>query len=113
MSAPPSPDDFRIEQRPRADGATVVSVFGEVDLSTADQLEAALQGLAAERRTAVLDLSRVEFMDSSGIGVLVRATRDAERDGWSFLLAAELSEPVSRLFTVSGMHEYLQVDAGS
>jgi anti-anti-sigma factor len=110
MSAPPHPDEFRIEQHRRADGATVVAVFGEVDLATSGQLEAALQGLAAQKRTAVLDLSRVEFIDSSGIGVLVRATRDAQRDGWSFLLAAELSEAVQRLFTVSGMHEHLRLD---
>jgi len=107
---PPSHDDFRIEQRERPDGATLVSVFGEVDLATADQLEATLEGLAAQKRTAVLDLSRVDFMDSSGIGVLVRATHEAQRDGWTFLLSAELSESVSRLFTVSGMHEHLPVE---
>jgi stage II sporulation protein AA (anti-sigma F factor antagonist) len=110
MSAPPSPDDFRIEQLARADGATVVSVFGEVDLSTAGQLESTLRALAAQKRAAVLDLSQVEFMDSSGISVLVRAARDAQRDGWSFALAAELSKSVERLFTVSGMHEHLPID---
>ncbi|MDX6734023.1 MAG: anti-sigma factor antagonist, partial [Baekduia sp.] len=53
------------------------------------------------------------FMDSSGIGVLVRATRDADRDGWSFALAAELPEAVSRLFTLSGLDEFLHVDGVS
>jgi anti-sigma B factor antagonist len=110
---PPAPHDFRIEQRERADGATVISVFGEVDLSTADQLEAALAALAAHRRATVLDLSGVEFMDSSGIGVLVRATRDADRDGWSFALAAELPEALSRLFTLSGLDEFLHLDGAS
>ena len=81
-----------------------VRVFGEIDLATCEGLRDRLCLIVADSADdLVLDCTELEFMDSSGIGVLVRATRDAQRDGWSFLLAAELSEPVSRLFAISGM----------
>lgn len=52
-------------------GATVISVVGELDLSTAPQLEECLQTATATTNVLV-DLGACEFIDSTGIAVLVR-----------------------------------------
>jgi anti-anti-sigma factor len=110
MADPLSPDEFRIEHRSRDDGAVVVSVFGDVDLSTCPQLREALDRLAAQNRHAVLKLIGVEFMDSSGLNLLVQVTRRSRRHGWAFTIRPELSDAVSRLFELTAMDGYLSFE---
>ena len=108
---PDLPPSFRIDEHPRPDGATVLAVSGELDLSTCPQLGDALARHSAERQAVVLDLTGLEFMDSTGLNLLVGATRDARRDGWSFALDPNLSGEVARLFDVTGMRDHLPFDA--
>ncbi|HEV7752357.1 MAG TPA: STAS domain-containing protein [Baekduia sp.] len=110
MTHPMPPDEFRIEQRPREDGAVVVSVFGDLDLATCPQLDQTLSRLAAAKRFAVLELIGVEFMDSTGLNLLIQATREARRDGWSFAIRPELPDTVARLFELTGMNGHLPFD---
>jgi anti-sigma B factor antagonist len=65
------------------DGSPTVTVAGEVDLATAPRLRAALVGILEDGNAdAVVDLAAVEFIDASGIGVLVWAASLAgERGG--------------------------------
>lgn len=54
------------------DGASVVSVTGDVDVSNADRLRDALDRVLANGEDRlVVDLRGVPFMDSTGLGVLV------------------------------------------
>lgn len=110
MTDPLPPDPFRLDERPRDDGAVVVSVFGELDLATCPQLRAVLDRLATEKRTAVVDLAGVAFMDSTGLNLLAQATREARRDGWTFALAPELPDAVARLFEITSMTAHLPFD---
>ena len=51
---------------------TVVTVDGDVDMSTAPELEERLSGLSdGGARNLVVDLTKVDFLDSSALGVLV------------------------------------------
>jgi anti-sigma B factor antagonist len=68
-------------------GAVVVRVQGEVDAATAPRMGDAVTDLLERRRKVILDLERVEFMDLHGLGVLMRATRQARSDGGSFAIA--------------------------
>lgn len=65
------------------DGCPVLVVHGEVDLSTGSRLmeagSAALQ--EATGRPVVLDLSAVDFLSSSGLGLLVALDEEARRSG--------------------------------
>ncbi|MFI6476098.1 MULTISPECIES: STAS domain-containing protein [unclassified Streptomyces] len=55
---------------------TVLRVSGELDLVTAPRLRRQVHEAVAEgRRDVVLDLSGVQFCDSSGVGVLIAARR--------------------------------------
>jgi len=70
------PSGCTIEER-RIDGVIVVAVSGTVDTITAPQLDAAIAAAAAETPAAiVVDLAAVDFLASSGMGVLVAAHAD-------------------------------------
>ncbi|SOJ52604.1 Anti-sigma-F factor antagonist RsfB [Mycobacterium simulans] len=75
--APGDSRAFGIEER-QVDRAVVLTVSGEVDMLTAPQLEAAIDtALAAKPLTLIVDLSKVEFLASAGISVLVAAHAEA------------------------------------
>jgi anti-sigma B factor antagonist len=63
-------------------GTAVLRVAGEIDLLTVEQLRAALdQALAGTRRSVVVDVQGVSFVDCAGIGLLVDAQWRARRRG--------------------------------
>ena len=69
-------ESFGIVQRPLDERTTVVAVEGELDLARAPSLKWALiDALEAGRNKLVVDLSPTEFMDSTGLGVLVAVNR--------------------------------------
>lgn len=95
--------------RSERDGAQhVVQVFGELDLCSAVLLERALiEAEASDALQLVLDLSALEFIDSTGIGMLVAATaRDAGRDA-PRLAMLRPPEPVQRVIELSGVAGHL------
>lgn len=95
--------------RERRGPVRVLSLAGELDLGTADELRDALD-LSAEDglRRVVVDLGGVPFCDSSGLNVLLRARLDAEAAGLSLELAG-LRPPVARLFAITGATDVLVV----
>ncbi|MFI7658516.1 STAS domain-containing protein [Micromonospora parva] len=70
------------------DDVTVVAAAGDVDLDTGDTLRNALRHAADMGGHIVVDLSRVHLIDSTGLGLLVRAHRDARERGAALCLAA-------------------------
>jgi anti-anti-sigma factor len=68
------------------DGATTISVQGEIDIATAGRLRDAIEPHMGHEQTIVLDLSGVEFMDSSCVSVLVQARGSPTADGGSLVL---------------------------
>ncbi|HVU60378.1 MAG TPA: STAS domain-containing protein [Mycobacteriales bacterium] len=74
------PISCKVEQLPTA---TVVHVYGEVDVAGAPVLREALISVLAEPCShLIVDLSGVDFLDSTGIGVIVAAhTRALAQNG--------------------------------
>ncbi|WDZ83221.1 STAS domain-containing protein [Micromonospora cathayae] len=70
------------------DDVTVVTSTGDIDLDTGDTLRAALGHAADMGGDVVVDLTRVHLVDSTGLGLLVRAHRDAHDRGALLCLAA-------------------------
>ncbi|WP_433261174.1 STAS domain-containing protein [Micromonospora vinacea] len=70
------------------DGTTVIAAAGDIDLDTGDNLRTALRHVAEVGGHVVVDLSRVHIIDSTGLGLLVRAHRDARERGVTLCLAA-------------------------
>jgi anti-sigma B factor antagonist len=101
--------DFGLLDEAVSERVHVVSPTGEVDALTAPQLGRRLLTLADQGKTRlVVDLSRVTFMDSTGIGVLLDALRrlTARRGG---LVLVCPTERILRPFEVTGLVGYLKI----
>ncbi|HEX6476067.1 MAG TPA: STAS domain-containing protein [Acidimicrobiales bacterium] len=87
----------------------VLTVRGEVDLASAPKLAAAMTELMDRGHTNVaLDLGSVEFIDSSGLGVLVGSLRRLREDGGDLVLRAA-SPAVTRILELTGLDGLLPV----
>jgi anti-sigma B factor antagonist len=80
--------------------ALVVEVQGEIDLSTAGEVRVAAD--APEAGRLVLDLRGVDFMDTSGIRLVVELMRAEEAGGPELAVVAD-HYPVLRLFDMAGL----------
>lgn len=101
----PSPTPFSITTT-RVSGSTCVTVRGELDIATADQLHTVLNDEAAHGGTLVLDTSKLEFIDSTGIRVLVIAWQESQRDGFNLRLTRG-SDPVMHALKLVGLLDEL------
>ncbi|MEA2307459.1 MAG: anti-sigma factor antagonist [Solirubrobacteraceae bacterium] len=94
-------------------GLSVIELAGVLELATVAALEAELDRLAEEGRSVVLDLRRVEFMDSSGLAVILRFGARA-KDGPFDLVVVRGPRAVQRLFEMTGTDALLQMlDVGA
>jgi anti-sigma B factor antagonist len=83
------------------DGIPVLELEGEVDGHFAPVLRSLLKAKAKAACPAlVLDLSRLSFIDSTGIAALVEYVRDAVSFGGALCLVG-LTEPVRSIFTIA------------
>lgn len=82
----------------------VVLPAGELDLATAPRLAAALTGTVAPR--VVLDLRRLTFVDSSGIGVIIKFHRHFAVEGVRFALVKG-ADQVQRAFAIAHVEPLL------
>jgi len=87
------------------DGTTVVVLSGEIDIATAERALARITAATADG-CVVVDLSAVEFIDASGVNMLVRALRGATRLQHHLLLAGPTRQ-LSRILDVLGLRDVL------
>ncbi|MFF1519895.1 STAS domain-containing protein [Streptomyces sp. NPDC058305] len=83
-------------------GIRVVSLSGELDADSAEELRRAVRPDQAGPSWTVLDLSAVTFMDSSAVNVLVAARRDVTAGGGWIRLAAP-TDAVLRVIEIVGL----------
>jgi anti-sigma B factor antagonist len=93
----------------RNDHATVVALAGELDLYNAEGVREALFAAAADADRLVVDLSEVQFIDSTALGVLIEA-RSKLADKRNFLLAAPQLE-TRRALEISGLDRHFAIVA--
>lgn len=90
-------------------GAPRLVVSGELDLSSAEELEAQLRQLeSSEPELLVLDLRELEFMDSTGLRVVIAADARA-RDRGARLVVVRAPEEVDRVFRLTRMDQHLEL----
>jgi anti-anti-sigma factor len=102
----PAPFSVGVEQ---ADARTVVVARGELDLATAPELEDVLLPPLRDGADIVLDLRPLEFMDSTGVRVIVAAHHAAEEHGGTFALAVVPDGPIGRVLEISGLDAVLRI----
>jgi anti-sigma B factor antagonist len=100
MATPP--EDFSIAAHER-EGRAHLTLRGELDLATAPELEELLEA-RIDSGDVVLDLRALEFMDSSGVRVLVAAHTRAGRAGTRLIVVRpERGSAVRKIIEISGL----------
>jgi anti-sigma B factor antagonist len=92
------------------DGHVVVALRGELDVTGAADVEAAITPLVARGRYLVIDMSALDFIDCSSLRALPRARALARRGGGDVVLAAPQPH-ARRLLTLTGHDEVFWVQA--
>jgi anti-sigma B factor antagonist len=104
-------DEFRTAVASLSSELALISVSGELDLYTAQRLQARIdEAGAVGADTVVVDLSEVSFIDSTALAVLVQETRRLEGRGHSLVLVT--NDPrTKRVVEVTGLNRVLRTYA--
>jgi anti-anti-sigma factor len=90
-----------------ASGARVVKLIGEIDVANADALGEKLDGLiGTDDARLVVDLSALEFIDSSGIAMLLRAARRVDS-----IAMRNPTDVVRRIIECTGLADTLHIES--
>jgi len=88
---------------------TVLSAAGEIDLSTSENLDGAVvEALDQGTSHLTLDLSEVTFLDSSGLGVIVKALKRAKEVNVTFDVVAA-NDRVLKVFKLTGLDAVIEI----
>jgi anti-sigma B factor antagonist len=99
---------FTVQLQPRAD-ATLIVVSGELDIASAPELEQALDQIRPESTTLVIvDLRGLEFMDSTGLSIIVRAHQRLSEHNCELTLIKGPPQ-VQRLLDLTGLADRLRL----
>ncbi len=104
LGSPPVQTHFRVETR-REDSAIVLAVSGELDLASSPALEEELTRIGdSGSEILILDLRELDFMDSTGLSVIVKAHQRSQESGRRFGLVKGRPQ-VQRLLSLTGVAE--------
>ena len=102
--------DFLIEHDP-LEHAHLVTASGELDVAAAPQLSAILtMGAVSSQSVVVLDMGGATFIDSTALGVVIRAA-DQLREAGKLLFVVAPEGPVSRLLELTNLKQHFSVYA--
>ncbi len=94
--------DLSLDAR-EAEGRTVLEVGGEIDVYTAPKLRDAISDLVADGKYhLIVDMEKVDFLDSTGLGVLVGGLKKVRaHDGSMELICTQ--ERLLKIFRITGL----------
>jgi anti-sigma B factor antagonist len=109
-----TPAPFDVQSDKLEDGVHTFAVVGELDLNTAPDLEEPLTAAldSAEDAQVVIDLSSCEFIDSTGIALIVRAWQRVDREageGKGRLVICSSNDQVQRLLKITGVESSISM----
>lgn len=103
-------DQLKIDIR-NEDGRAILTLDGELDMANAPLFQSALDGADLASATAlVLDLQQLQFIDSTGLRIIL-ATRERCRERGQEFAITPGSDQVQRLLSVTGVGEHLRTVA--
>jgi len=94
---------FEIRESVDADGVVRIALLGELDIAVADGVEERLREQRDDGDHVRLDLSQLEFIDSSGVRAIVLGLRDARRAGRELEVDRRISPSVTRMIGIMGI----------
>ncbi|RJP27255.1 MAG: anti-sigma factor antagonist [Actinobacteria bacterium] len=90
-------------------GIPVVELEGEIDLSTSPVFKETVYGVIESGKIdVIIDLNALEFMDSTGLGVLVAALKKTSMEGGSIRLICN-KRNILKVFTVTGLDKVFSI----
>lgn len=88
---------------------TILSVHGEIDMATCPQLRQEIVAQISGGNThLVIDLGGVEFIDSTGLGVLIGGLKRARSQGGD-LRVSRVGDRLEKMFALTGLGDVLAV----
>lgn len=100
--------ELQLGSHSERDGTVVVSVAGDVDNDSAPELRRVLSSAFADGASrVVVDLSKTDFLDSSGLGALVGVNKEHASDGELLVVCPKAQ--LRKLFQISRLDEVLLV----
>jgi anti-anti-sigma factor len=103
-------NSFDITTRRLAGDVLAVVPSGELDLGSVGPLTDLLRDARARDQGVQLDLSKITFMDSTGLSLLIEVAQHARSNGWQ-LRMVDPSAPVARVIAMTRTQEALGIDA--
>jgi anti-sigma B factor antagonist len=98
------PDRVPLEiHETREEGWTSLKLTGDLDLATVPELQRRFESVRARGSAIQLDLSEIEFIDSSGMAFLIRASQAAKTQGWRLGIHREVAPQVQRVVELTGL----------
>ena len=89
-------------------GVSVLEASAEIDVTTADQLHAALLDAIRDRHpVVVVDMTGTHFCDSAGLHTLIAAHKRAQAQGGELRLVVPAEGAVSRVFSLTGIDRFV------
>jgi len=109
MTAAKDNPDGVVQKVRRQSGVIILDLAGDVDLHCATGLRSRLIEIMNEKPPlAVINLSRVDFMDSSGLATLIEALQLSRRFGGQLRLAG-IRERVRSIFEIARLDTIFQI----
>lgn len=109
-----SPAPFEVQSEELEGGIRAFTVRGELDMNTAPELDRQLEEALTDTDASImLDLSQCEFIDSTGIALIVRAWQRLDRDaggkGHGRLVLCCINHQVRRLLKITGVESSISM----
>lgn len=103
--------NLKVTPRPLDNAVQALDLEGEVDVYTAPVLrQAIVDQVEAGVKHLVINLSRVEYLDSTGLGILIGGVKRLKEQGGSLKLAGP-SARITRIFEITGLNKIFDVFA--
>lgn len=113
-----NPVPFEVQAEELEDGIRAFTVRGELDMNTAPELEESLAGVVtSEGAQVVIDLTECDFIDSTGIALIVRSWQrldggGGDSGGGGRLVLSCVNTQVLRLLRITGVESSISVHSG-
>jgi anti-sigma B factor antagonist len=101
---PKRPNAIGVSKRP-----DVLSLEGEIDLHVSPRVAISLRQMIAKKpKQLVVDLSRVTYLDSSGLALLIEAMQNVEQYGGKFAIVG-VQETVRSIFDIARLDQVFRI----
>ena len=91
-------------------GRLRLSLTGTLDVASTPTLEDRLTGLRATKSPVRLDLSNLDFIDSTGLHMLIRMVGDARIKHWQLGIEPAVAPQVMSAFRLVHLERFLEGD---